>query len=79
MNNRQYLKDPMEIERLLVDRIEETGKQQMKSRKKAGLSSFYIKNGKIIEKLPNNTEQIKESVKSKWISVDKSKRAIRLK
>jgi hypothetical protein len=57
--------DPLEIERTLVARIAETGKEQLKKRRKAGLSSFYAKEGKIIEILPNNSEHVRQTIKSK--------------
>lgn len=41
--NRQYFQGPLEIERTLVAKISETGKEQLKKRRKAGLSSFYAR------------------------------------
>jgi hypothetical protein len=68
--------DPMEIERSLVIKISETGKEQLKQRRKAGLSSFYAKEGRIIEVLPNNSENVRETIKSKWIVLEKKKRSV---
>lgn len=77
--NRQYLQDPLEIERTLVTRISETGKEQLKRRRKAGLSSFYAKEGKIIEVFPNNSEQVRQNIKSNWVVLKKEKRSLKLK
>ena len=77
--NRQYFQDPLEIERTLVIKISETGKEQLKKRRKAGLSSFYAKEGKIIELLPNNAEHVRHTIKSKWVVLSKEKRSLKLK
>lgn len=76
---RQYFQDPLEIERTLVTRISETGKEQLKRRRKAGLSSFYAKEGKIIEVFPNNTEHVRQTIKSKWVVLNREKRSLKLK
>lgn len=78
-DSQQYIQDPMEIERILIAKIADTGKEQRKKRRKAGLSSFYAQNGKIIEILPNNTTRSRQPVKSKWIVLEKSKRSVILK
>jgi len=75
----QYFQDPLEIERTLVIRISETGKEQLKRRRKAGLSSFYAKEGKIIEIFPNNTEHVRQTIKSKWVVLNREKRSLKLK
>lgn len=77
--NRQYTQDPYEIERTLITRIADTGKEQLKRRRKAGLSSFYAREGKIIEVLPNNSEHVRHAVKSKWVVLTKEKRSFKLK
>lgn len=76
---RQYFQAPLEIERTLVTRISETGKEQLKRRRKAGLSSFYAKEGKIIEVFPNNTEHVRQTIKSKWVVLNREKRSLKLK
>lgn len=79
IGNQQYFQDPLEIERILVARIAETGKEELKKRRKAGLSSFYAKEGKIVEVLPNNAEHIRQTIKSKWVVLNKEKRSFKLK
>lgn len=74
-----YQKDPMDIERSLVVSISETGKEQLKQRRKARLSSYYAKDGKIIEVLPDNTHQVRQNVRSKWVTVKKANRTVILK
>lgn len=77
--NPWHFQDPFEIERKLVAKISDTGKQQLKRRRKAGLSSFYAKEGKIIEILPNNSEHICQAIKSTWVVLNKEKRSMMLK
>jgi len=77
--NQQYFQDPMGLERSLIVRISETGREQMKKRRKAGLSSFYAKDGRIIEVLPDNSENVRHAINSKWIVLEKEKRSIKLK
>lgn len=76
---RRYFQVSLELERSLIERISETGKEQLKRRRKAGLSSFYAKDGRIIEVLPNNSEQVGLAIKSKWIALSKDKRSLKLK
>ncbi len=71
--------NPLETERKLIAKISETGKEQLKKRRKAGLSSFYAQGGKIIEVLPNNSEHVRDTIKSKWVTLKKEKRSIKLK
>jgi hypothetical protein len=75
----QYSHNPLEMERTLVAKISETGKEQLKKRRKAGLSSFYAKGGKIVEVLPNNSELVRHTIKSKWVVLKKEKRSLKLK
>jgi hypothetical protein len=75
----QYSHNPLEMERTLVAKISETGKEQLKKRRKAGLSSFYAKEGKLIEVLPNNSEHVRHTIKSKWVVLKKEKRSLKLK
>lgn len=77
--NQQYFRDPYEIERTLVARISDTGKEQLKRRRKAGLSSFYAKEGKIIEVLPNNSEHVHQTIRSNWVVIKKEKRSLKFK
>lgn len=77
--NQKYFPDPLEMERTLVVRISDTGKEQLKRRRKAGLSSFYAKEGKIIEVLPNNSEHVRQTIKSNWVTLNKEKRSLKLK
>ncbi len=79
LEKRPRIGDPMELERSLVSRISEVGKEQLKRRRKAGLSSFYAKEGKIIEVLPNNSEQVRQTIRSKWIVLTKENRSITIK
>jgi hypothetical protein len=75
----ESFKDPMEIERELVIRIGQVGRSEVRRRKKAGLSSFIVRDGRIIEKFPDNTERTREAVDSKWVTVAKGRRAFKLK
>lgn len=77
--NQQYLHDPNEIERTLIARISDTGKVELKRRRKAGLSSFYAREGKIIEVLPDNSERVREDVDSNWVILKKDRRTFILK
>jgi hypothetical protein len=74
-----YQKDPMDIERNLITKISDTGKEQVKKRRKAGLSSYYVKDGNLVEVLPNNSQHIRLTVRSKWLTLEKGRRTIRLK
>lgn len=76
--NHLYFTDATTMERKLIVRICDTGKEQLKRRRKAGLSSFYAKDGKIIEVFPNNSERTCETVKSNWIILEKGKRSFKL-
>lgn len=78
-SKQQYHVTSVDLERSLVDKIADTGKEQVKRRRKAGLSSFYINEGKIIEVLPDNSKHVRKAVKSKWVSIEKKKRSINLK
>ena len=75
----ESLEDPMDIERQLIVRIGEVGQAEVRRRRKKGLSSFFVRNGRIIEKLPDNTEQQREEVHSKWITVAKGRKVFKLK
>jgi hypothetical protein len=77
-SDRPNFRDPMEIERNLVKEIGQTGKEQVRQRRKKGLSSFYAREGKIIEVHPNRTEEVRQSIKTKWITLDKKKRSVKL-
>jgi hypothetical protein len=75
----ESLKDKIDIERQLIIRIGEAGRSEVRRRKKKGLSSFFVRNGRIIEKLPDNTEQTREAVHSKWITVAPGRRIFKFK
>lgn len=78
-SNYQHSHNPLEMERTLVAKISETGKEQLKKRRKAGLSSFYAKEGKIVEVFPNNSEHVRHTIKSKWVVLKKEERSLKLK
>jgi hypothetical protein len=78
-SSQQHFQDPMEIERALVAKISETGREELRKRRRAGLSSFYAKEGKIIELLPNNSERVHHDVKSQWIVLTREQRLTTLK
>ena len=69
----------IDLELSLVAHIAKTGKEQIKRRKKAGLSAYYLKGDRLIELKPNKTEIELKKVKSNWISVSKDKRTLILK
>lgn len=75
---KKALRNPMDLERNLINKIAETGREELKKRRKAGLSSFYAKDGKIIEVLPNNTETVRQTINSRWVILEKKKRSVTL-
>jgi hypothetical protein len=79
-NRRFFAQDaPVDMEVSLVTHIAKTGKEQIKRRKKAGLSVYYLKGDSLVELKPNKTEVELKKIKSKWISLDKEKRTLILK
>lgn len=76
---RHQFRDPQEIERVLIERITNTGREQLKKRRKAGLSSYYSKDGKIIEILPDNAEVVRQTISSKWVVVKRENRKLVVK
>ena len=72
-------RDQMDIERELIIRIGAIGREEVKRRRAAGLSSFFARDGRIIEKLPDNTEHTRDVIHSKWVKIAKGKRSLKLK
>ena len=70
---------PIDLEKSLVAQISNTGKEEIKERKKAGLSVYYLKGGRVVEVRPDKTEIAGKEVKSKWVTLEKEKRKIVLK
>lgn len=68
-----------DLERTLVAHISNTGKEQIKRRKKAGLSVYYLRNGRIVEVKPDKTETLGTQIKSRWVTLDQDKRTLILK
>ena len=80
--NKGYYKftgNQVDLETNLVSHITKTGKEQIKRRRKAGLSVYYLKDGRIIEQRPDRTEIEGKKIGSHWITLDKDKRTIILK
>ena len=75
----EFRKNQIDLEANLVTYITRTGKEQIKKRRKAGLSAFLLKNGFIIEVKPDRTEVELKKLTSTWVSLDKEKRTLILK
>lgn len=69
------LSDP---EKEIIVVICKTGAEQIKKRRKAGLSAYYLRDGKLIERLPDRKEIFLKEVSAKWISIDPSRREFSL-
>ena len=70
---------PVDLEQNLVAHISNTGKEEIKKRRKAGLSVYYLKEGRIVEVKPDKTEIKGKEVKSRWVTLAKEKRKLVLK
>ncbi|MBL0739850.1 hypothetical protein [Chryseolinea lacunae] len=77
--NQNFTGKTVDLERTLVAKISGTGKTEIKKRRKAGLSVFYLKQGKIVEVKPDQTEIEVQSVDSRWVKIEKNKRSILIK
>ncbi len=75
----QYTGNLADLERSLVVHISKTGKEQIKKRRKAGLSVYYLKAGRIVEVKPDRTEIQGKEIGSSWIKLEKAKRTLVLK
>jgi hypothetical protein len=78
-HNQKYTGDPIDLERTLVVHISNTGKEQIKKRRKAGLSVYYLKDGRIVEVKPDRTEIQGKQIESRWVTLEKKKRSFLLK
>lgn len=78
-SQKQYTGEVIDLERKLAAHISNTGKEQIKKRKRAGLSVYYLKNGRVVELKPDKTEVQGKHVESIWITLDSNKRTIVLK
>ena len=74
-----YTGNQTDLERSLVIHISNTGKEQIKKRRKASLSSYYLKEGRIVEMKPDRTEVQGKKIESRWIKLEKGKRSLVLK
>ena len=74
-----FRKNQIDLEANLVTYITKTGQEQIKKRRKAGLSAYLLKNGAIIEVKPDRTEIELKKLGSNWVSLDKKKRTLILK
>lgn len=85
MNNRknkrfqQITGNIADLERNLVVHISKTGKEQIKKRRKAGLSVYYLKKGRIVEVKPDRTEIQGKEIGSRWVKLEKKNRTLVLK
>ena len=75
----KYTGNLVDPERTLVDHILHTGKEQIKKRRKAGLSVYFLKDGRIIELKPDRTEIKGKEIESRWINLERGKRTLVLK
>lgn len=75
----KYNTPEIDLERTLVINISQTGKEQIKRRRKAGLSVYFLKEGRIVEVKPDKTEIPGKKVESRWIKLAKGKRTVILK
>ena len=80
-NRHRFFQIPnqIDLEADLVLHIIKTGREQIKRRRKAGLSVYYLKEGRIIEQRPDKTEVKGKLIGSQWITLDKNKRTLILK
>lgn len=67
------------LERSLIGYITKTGREQIKKRRKAGLSVYFLKDGRIVERRPDRTEIPGTKIGSSWVTLDKEKRTVVLK
>lgn len=74
-----YNNPQIDLERTLIAHIVKTGKEQIKKRKKAGLSVYFVRNGQIVEVKPDKTVIPGKKLESRWIKLEKSKRSVVLK
>ena len=75
----RYTGNSVNLERTLVDHISNTGKEQIKKRRKAGLSVYFLKEGRIVEVTPDRTEIKGKIIESRWVTLDREKRTVFLK
>jgi len=66
-----YRVDP---EKDLIVEILKTARMQIRKRKKAGHSWFYIDSGKLIEAFPDTKEIEKRPISEVWLEVEPQKR-----
>ncbi len=69
----------IDLEANLAIEIAKTGTEQIKKRRKAGLSVFFLKDGRIVEQKPDKSEVKGKAIAAKWITLEKSKRKLILK
>lgn len=77
--NQQFTGNPIDLERNLVAHISNTGKEEIKKRRKAGFSVYYSKDGRIVELKPDRTEIQGKQIESRWVTLEKKKRTFVLK
>lgn len=75
----QYQNNPIDLEAILAVEITKTGKGEVRKRRKAGLSAYYIKDGRIIEQKPDKSVVSIRDVHSKWVTIEKHNRKVTLK
>jgi hypothetical protein len=59
--------------------IAKTGREEVKRRKKAGFSVFFVKDGHIIEQHPDKSEIKIGEASTEWITLTDSKRKFSVK
>lgn len=79
IREKRYTGNSVDLERTLVDHISNTGKEQIKKRRKAGLSVYFLKEGRIVEVTADKTEIKGKKVESRWITLEREKRTFLLK
>lgn len=75
----QYKGNQIDLEANLALAIAKTGQVQIKKRRKAGFSVYFLKDGHLIEQKPDQSVVKKKIIAAKWVVLDKNKRRFTLK
>ena len=69
-----------DLEKALVKHLSLTGKKELIRRKKAGYSVYYLEDGHIVERKPDDSVIIiKRKAGSRWVRLEQTKRIVFLK
>lgn len=75
----KFQQPSIDLERELASHITKAGADQIRRRRKAGLSVFFLKDGRIVEVRPDKTEIHGQEITMRWIKIDRGKRTVVLK